>query len=266
MTKLPTISIFAMLAMLAFLTGFGAGEDDTGEGKTVMGFVSQNTLAGCGEIQYLSPEPAAVLPDNFRTVIMGSSSAAGAGASSLSLSWAGQYAAWQQQSNRTTVNLAKGGHTTYHALPEYCQPVESRKQPDIAHNISRVLAEQPDLVLIAYPSNDAALGWAATESVSNIMLLRTLLAEAGVASVVLSAKPRNMSAAAITRLQQFDMLLSQEVKDCVVPLFDILQLDQRLNPALDSGDGVHVNDEGHVLIFNALRDMLTQGRCVVLPE
>ncbi len=225
-----------------------------------------NGMNRCGVTQYTVITLPQALPRAFRTVIMGSSSAAGAGASRSALSWAGQYAAWQQGNGGTTVNLARGGYTTYQGLPEYCQPDESRPQPDEAYNISRVLAERPDLVLISYPSNDAALGWSAQESVGNIRVLRSVLADAGVASVVMSAQPRNISAARTALLLEFDRLLQQQLTDCVVPLYDLLQKNNQLNPEFDAGDGVHLNDKGHALVFDALRQVLVQSNCVSLPE
>ncbi|MBZ9610361.1 SGNH/GDSL hydrolase family protein [Rheinheimera maricola] len=255
------------------VTGCGATDEapdsanvDNPPGVIVTPAPPVNGLTQCGITQYSTPVKPMALPNGFSSVIMGSSSAAGAGASQGSLSWAGQFSAWQQSSGRAVTNIAKGGHTTYQGLAQYCLTADSRPAPDNAHNVSQALALQPDLVIIAYPSNDAALGWSANESVANIMLIRSVLADAGVASVVMSAQPRSLSASRTALLQEFDRLLLQQLPDCVVSLYNALQQDNRLNPQYDAGDGVHLNDQGHAVVFDALREMLTQGDCVSLPE
>ena len=225
-----------------------------------------NSLASCGINQYTATPLAQPLATDFATVVMGSSSAAGAGATKADLSWAGLYASWRQSTGGVTTNIARGGHTTYQALPQYCLVPASRLEPDVAHNVEQALTLQPDLVLISYPSNDAALGWSAQESVGNILVLRSVLADAGVASVVLGAQPRNLSANRSALLQEFDRLLQQQVPQCVVPLYNLLQSNNKLNPLYDSGDGVHLNDAGHAVVFAALQQLLEQGKCVLLPE
>lgn len=255
---LPGIILSASL----LLVGCGSNQDD----DTDIAAPFFNSLAGCGVNHYSELNGVPTLVAGFRTVIMGSSSAAGAGASQPVLSWAGLYSQWLQQGGGDIVNIAKGGHTTYDALPQYCLSAESRRQPDPEHNIDQALAHSPDLVIIAYPSNDAALGWDAVESVGNIMLLRSVLAEAGVPSLVVGAQPRTLTAKQRTQLERFDTLLQQEIKDCYVPVYAALYSNQTLNPALDAGDGVHVNDQGHALIFKAIQQALQQGHCVTLPE
>ena len=249
-----------MLSACFLLAGCDSNQDDNSSGPFF------NSLAGCGISQYSELDGVPELAGGFRTVIMGSSSAAGAGASQPALSWAGLYSQWQQQSGGDTVNIAKGGHTTYHALPEYCQSAPSRRQPDPAHNISQALAQAPDLVIISYPSNDAALGWDARESVGNIMLLRSVLAEEGVPSLVVGAQPRTLDSRALAQLERFDKLLQQSLSGCYVPVYAELYSNRQLSPALDAGDGVHVNDQGHALIFKAIQQTLQQGNCVTLPE
>ena len=254
--KLPGIMLCAGL----LVAGCDSNQDDTTGGPFF------NSLAGCGISQYTELSSVPTLAAGFRTVIMGSSSAAGAGASQPALSWAGLYRQWQLQSGGDTVNIAKGGYTTYDALPDNCQSAQSRRQPDPAHNVSQALAQAPDLVIIAYPSNDAALGWDASESVANILVLRSVLAQAGVPSLVVGAQPRTLTAKPLTQLERFDRLLQQEVKGCYVPVYADLSSNQQLSPALDAGDGVHVNDQGHALIFKAIQQTLQQGHCVTLPE
>lgn len=224
-------------------------------------------LHGCGGgvTAPLEQPPATPLvpqaaPGNW--VVLGSSSAFGAGASS-GQSWAAQLqAAWLAAAVEVK-NLAKPGSVTYEGLPSDGAAVPGRPLPDTAHNVDAALALKPALLLVSYPSNDTAIGFSVEETVQNVLAIQTKALSQKVPVMVLSTQPRTLSPEHLHRLQQIDAALLQKLKECFVPLHaDLAGPNGQLAPAFDSGDGVHPNDAGHSLIFRKIQGVLKTGRCV----
>ena len=162
-------------------------------------------------------------------------------------------------------NIAKGGYTSYHALAGNCVVAGSRPVADPLHNIDKAFELKPDLVFLSYPSNDAVSMFTATETASNLLLVRGQLMQQGVAVVVLSAQPRNTNAAAQAALLELDLLLRPVIGGCFVELHRALVSSSGgLASQFDSGDGVHLNDAGHQVVADAVNQTLNNGRCVEL--
>jgi lysophospholipase L1-like esterase len=94
-------------------------------------------------------------------VILGSSTAAGANASPLSLSWASRYAAHLETvvPGSQVINLAVGGFTTFNVMPTGSIPSppwnSSTYYPAPDNNITAALALDPDLIILNLPTNDS---------------------------------------------------------------------------------------------------------------
>jgi lysophospholipase L1-like esterase len=68
-------------------------------------------------------------------------------------------------------------------------------------------------------------------------------------------------------LLALDRLLKPVLTDCFVDIYAMLAgPDGGLSPTFDSGDGVHLNDAGHALVFNEVKAVLQQKRCVQLNQ
>lgn len=256
--------LLSLVLLSAVLTGC---DSDSKAGSSASSTANQDSssLVSCG-LDLLTGGLAlpVMLPAAPNVSIIGSSSAAGQGASSSDLSWVGLLRKEYQEQAVSISNLARGGYTTYQALSSQCQVHESRRQPDPDHNIDQALALQADLVLMSFPSNDATLGYAAQESVSNVLLMRDHLAAKGVALMVLSSQPRNdVSATAVSRLKAFDEGLQQALGACFVPVYaGLATVDDKLKPEYNSGDGVHLNNAGHLLVFEAVKVRINSNECV----
>ncbi|MEL6593686.1 MAG: SGNH/GDSL hydrolase family protein, partial [Bacteroidota bacterium] len=113
-------------------------------------------------------EPCAGL-QSYKIVVLGSSTAAGAGASTSDSTWVNRYRAHLQaiNSGNQVVNLAQGGYNTYRLMPDGFQPPSGRPQPDSAKNISAAIAENPDAIIVNLPSNDVASGYSVAEQLGN---------------------------------------------------------------------------------------------------
>ncbi|HRY98005.1 MAG TPA: SGNH/GDSL hydrolase family protein [Bacteroidales bacterium] len=188
---------------------------------------------------------------SLRIVVLGSSTAAGAGASTPDSAWVNRYKALLQELNAGNMlyNLAVGGFTTYRIMPDGFQPPANRPLPDTSHNLSAALELQPDAILINLPSNDVASGYSLNEQLSNFDSLATLCHQHGVELWVTTTQPRTFSPAGV--------MLQQAVRDSLLARFGNRAIDLwtgfanaqgTLDSLYNSGDGVHLNDAGHALV------------------
>jgi acyl-CoA thioesterase I len=201
-----------------------------------------------------------VAPGNW--VVMGSSTPAGAGARILS--WV--EAVKEKYSNRSVAvfNIAKGGMTTYEALPTATPLEENRPAPDPAANVDAALANSPKLLIVSYPSNDTVVGFSVDETVQNLLRVRSIAQTGGASVLIVSMQPLStIPAARLALLPEIDARLAAIVGPCFVATREALAApDGTLDPRFDSGDGVHVNDDGHAVIAAAVEAVIDSGACV----
>jgi acyl-CoA thioesterase I len=118
-------------------------------------------------------------------VVMGSSSAAGAGAVPAEYGWAQVLKQELAPQVTSMINLAKGGTLTSDGLSA----------------IDQALDHNPVLLLVSYPSNDTGVGYSIEETVRNILAIRTRALARAVPVIVLSSQPRNdFSAAQLAKM------------------------------------------------------------------
>lgn len=199
-------------------------------------------------------------------VVMGSSTAAGAGAPEgkgwvalLSMAYAGRGA--------QVVNIAKGGTVTYEGLSTASARVSGRPAPDPAINIDQALSRKPVLLIVSYPTNDTALGYSVDETVNNLLAVRSQALAAGVPVVISSTQPRNLNAAQLSQMQTIDQRVAARIGECLVNVHQLLAgADGKLAPLYDSGDGVHPNEAGHRVIATQVQSLLNSDKCIRLSN
>lgn len=193
--------------------------------------------------------------ERLRIVILGSSTAEGAGPSDVNNAWVNRYRAYCREAvdGCEVINLARGGYTTYHILPTGMTTPAERPKPDTGRNITEALALRPDAIIINLPSNDAASGFSVEEQVANYRAI--LDAAPDVPIWTTTTQPRNLPD------DQRQTLIA--MRDSTYTLFGDWAIDfwteialagGRINPDYDSGDAVHLNDEAHRLLFERVRD------------
>ncbi|MCB0543081.1 MAG: SGNH/GDSL hydrolase family protein [Lewinellaceae bacterium] len=194
---------------------------------------------------------------SFRIVVIGSSTAAGTGANPPDSAWVNRYRQWlqTQQTANEVINLALGGYQTWQLLPSNSRAVPARPRPDTARNITRALSLYPDAVIVNLPSNDAAAGYGVDEQMRNFERIVQAADSAGVPIWICTSQPRHFSA---------DKVLSQIVlRKAILDEFGERAIDfwePVASPAglieipYNSGDGIHLNNEGHRLLFERVRD------------
>ncbi|GAB3047510.1 SGNH/GDSL hydrolase family protein [Spirosoma pulveris] len=189
-------------------------------------------------------------------VIIGSSTAAGWGASDYQHAWAGLLT--QQLTNGRVVNLAKGGYTSYHLLPTNAPHPANRPEADTLRNLNAALKEKPTTLLISISSNDLIIGCSVEEIIANFNTIRSKALAAGVAHVIITTPlPRNYSAEVTANLLRQRDLVLKTYGASAINIFDPLANEKNLTKAeLLSGDGIHPNDQGHALLFTIISGYL----------
>ncbi|MGH8496242.1 MAG: GDSL-type esterase/lipase family protein [Gammaproteobacteria bacterium] len=201
--------------------------------------------------------------DLFRVVILGSSTARGAGASAWRNAWARLLNTWLRQNTaeHEVVNLADGGQTTEDVRPDGSSP-----PPNPDRNISRALELDPDIVLINLPSNNVAEGIPIATTISHYQEIVDEAAQQGVPVYMTTTQPRNFTDSAQRHLLQDEAnAVRAQFGTSVIDIYDELTdfgNDLRIKPIYDSGDGTHLNDAGHNYIFETVRDKIEP---LVLP-
>ena len=191
-------------------------------------------------------------------VILGSSTAAGKGASSSTKSWVELMKAKLKKDNKTVyvVNLGEAGFTTYHIMPNG-NGVKNRPQPVLTKNISKALAYKPFLVIINLPTNDVEKAYTDEEILGNYAKLRSKLVSANVNYIFTGTQPRNFSVESKrSRLLSLNEKLAAMDPAHVVDVLKKLSLENfKIKPTFAFTDGIHPNDKGHAVIngyvFNA---------------
>ena len=192
--------------------------------------------------------------DPVRIVVMGSTIARGAGATTRSAGWAGRYARYlrRRRAGDELFVVAAGGSTTFSALPPGTRTRPDRPPVDEAYNIHTALGLKPDAIVLSFTSNDGAYGYPAEETLANLRTIVRTANRAGVEVWVTTTYPRPLEDIALRRLQV-------QVRDAVPATFGDHALDfwtrlaapnATLLPQYDSGDEVHhPNDLGHRIMF-----------------
>ncbi|XOV66484.1 MAG: GDSL-type esterase/lipase family protein [Fluviicola sp.] len=213
--------------------------------------ISLLLLFGLSETS-LGQQNACVWGQDFKIVVLGSSTSAGAGASHPDSAWVNRYRNHLLgiNANNEVVNFGVGGYNTYRIMPTGFVPPAGRPVPDDTKNITAALAENPDAIIINMPSNDVALGFSYAEQMFNLDTIVSIAVQNNVPIWVCTTQPRNFG-------NQAQLDLQWEVKDSIYAYFNPYTIDfwttiatpgYTIDTLYDSGDGVHLNDSGHAIL------------------
>lgn len=191
-------------------------------------------------------------------VVLGSSTAAGAGPQRRDSAWAFRLKKKMKRKNprNRVINLAKGGYTSFHILPNGEVPYNRLDwlKPDSLRNVSRALEFSPDVILLNLPSNDNTLRVPISKQISNLKKI-VAWAESGGAQVwITTTQPINRSAKLCQK--------QKNVCDSIQEIFGGNTLDfwkslasseGRIQEEFSAGDGLHINSKGHEVLFNLVK-------------
>lgn len=215
-------------------------------------------------VEELGPAPAdAADPADLRAVadlrpvartvvVIGSSTAAGVGASAPERSWVGRMKSHAAARCPLTLvkNLGVGGYTTWQGMPVTAQRPAGRPVSEPAHNVEAALAMRPDLVLILFPSNDAANKYSLSETLANHTAMRDAVRAAGVKEMIIGPFPRQFGdttqVSLMTALRDGLPALGAPRYLALWPA--LAKSDTTLKDGYGAGDGIHLSDTGHALL------------------
>jgi acyl-CoA thioesterase-1 len=224
--------------------------------KTFTLFLLLSTLLGCRNSDQIAPQSS-----QFNTVketaqsplvvILGSSTAYGVGASDYKHAWAGLFSTYLNKGK--VINLAKGGNTTYHILPDGDARPNNRPASDTARSITAALVRHPSVLIISMTTNDIANGYSVDEVMENLKKVRAIALANGVKRVIITTSmPRKLNDGATAKwLQQRDRTLATYPSEAV-NFFDPLATASAVFRDDLTADGVHPNDVGHQLLFDQI--------------
>ena len=202
-------------------------------------------------------QDVSVINEKKIIVVVGSSTAEGAKASCMDSSWTGRLSKFIQskQSESQVINLAKSGYTTYHLLPKSFNRLQNRPHSDTLRNIECALKYKPTHVIINLPSNDAAYKYSNEEQLANFKVLMDFFSAEKIQVYLCSPQPRNFKTFEV-RKNQWDLFLQLQILYPSVYIDfwnDFSSKDLTLLDKYNSGDGIHMNDLGHRLMFERVK-------------
>lgn len=189
---------------------------------------------------------------NLHVVVLGSSTAYGEGASSIDKSWVGlltNYVNSLDTSFKVT-NLAKQRITSYHILPTGTNTRNIRPAPDTLINITKAISLKPTLIIINLPSNDIVYKYDPIEQCTNFKII---LESTDIPIYVTTTQPINASKKVNIKLKKLRDNLRNNFYG--IDFWKGLATEyHKLKLEYDSGDGVHLNDKGHNILFERIRE------------
>jgi len=218
------------------------------------------SLASDSTVFDISDSLFSIKPDNgsvIKIVVLGSSTAAGTGPTTVDSAWVWKYREYLFQRNTSTqvTNLAVGGYTTYQIMPDdYVSPA-GRPSRVLGRNITAAVAASPNAIIINLPSNDAAKNYPVSEQVSNYKIVNDIAKKNNIPLWVATPQPRNFSQNQINlQLLMIDSTYSLYGDHTIDFWTGIATASGTINGLYDSGDGIHLNNAGHRILVSRVID------------
>jgi lysophospholipase L1-like esterase len=204
----------------------------------------------------------------FHLVILGSSTAAGNGATDKTKSWVYLYTQYLQgiDSGYIVNDLAVAGTTTYDAQPNDYIPPSNRPHPFRGHNISTAIALHPDAIIINYPTNDAANNYSMQEQENNFRRITQRAVNHHILVWVATPQPRNGFSALQVKHQKmlFDWIMKHYGKKAIDFHTGFATEKDSILAKYSAGDGMHVNNLGHKKLCNrVVKESIPDSLCAV---
>lgn len=190
----------------------------------------------------------------FRIVILGSSTAAGDGVTSLSKAWAYMYSDSLKRIDTGYVvdNLAVAGATTYAMQGDNYVPPTNRPLPMIGHNITEAINLKADAIIINYPTNDAASNFSLIEQENNFIRVTNHAAKYNILVWVATTQPRdNFNSKQVSKQKRlYDWIKSYYGSHAIDFQNGLATSADSILNYYNSGDGVHLNNAAHQKLYN----------------
>jgi hypothetical protein len=192
--------------------------------------------------------------------VIGSSTAAGTGASVPDSNWVNRLVKYYQQLGLTVElhNLAVGGRNCYHGMPSSYTPPPLRDFPQTLENITKALSFSPNVVLVNYPTNNYHF-YSIAEIMDCLQAMKDSANALGKICYITTSQPRQDGS--FPDLPTRTLL--KVIRDSIMNRFGnyaidfwtgIALPDYTINPVYSFGDNIHLNDAGHRELFKRVRN------------
>src|SRR6185312_3135916 len=224
----------------------------------------------CGALLLsLCGTPASAQSRKYVIAVIGSSTAVGTGATPIDSSWVNLTKAYFKGLGDidTIYNIALGGQTTYPGMPTGFVPPAGRPSPDTARNITKALSFNPDVVLVNFPTNDAAADYTLKETMTNLRAIYAAAVAAGKIAFITTSQPRtSLSTSQKQLLKTMRDSVNVEFGNNSLNFYDpIVAADSfNINPIYNF-DGTHVNNAGHRVLFQVVKAKGILSGIIPLP-
>lgn len=217
----------------------------TGKDSVSVTVNSLLTTAWPAQVTPLCPQP-------YKVVIVGSSTAFGTGASPIDSSWARKFTKYLSGQNQQiqVINIATLSLTSWDVSPTGTI-VPSGYTIDTLRNITKALSLNPDVIILNLPSNDVARGITTNDIHTNYLRITSLCDAANVPIWVTTTQPRDA-------LSPAERILQMDLRDWINVTYGnrsidfwstVSNADGTINSVYSAGDGVHLNNYGHHVLF-----------------
>jgi len=203
------------------------------------------------------------IPISRRTIVIGSSIAAGVGATP-----GGGWVNLLQNEFSTDkfTNFGVPGSTTHHFLPTvfYTSNLANRfPLPDTLKNVDAVVKMNPQIVIVSITSNDVALPLPLDIYMNNIKCITDTLEKNNISFLVTSTILRDdfsldRKKKLLVLYKRLQELYNDKFVDIFTPNGDTSTL--QINPVYYSSDKIHPNNEGHRNIYLNIRTLYEKIR------
>ena len=140
-------------------------------------------------------------------------------------------------------------------MPSRFHPPKERPKPSITKNITYALTFHPSALIINLPSNDAAYGYSNSEQLKNYDTVMAIASNHKIPVWIATPQPRNFPIAIINDQINFVILLLIDMEKKVSTSgIHLRTLDGTLDSIYGFGDGIHLNNFGHRIIFEKVVD------------
>ncbi|MDP4254893.1 MAG: T9SS type A sorting domain-containing protein [Bacteroidota bacterium] len=200
-----------------------------------------------------------------RIGLLGSSTTIGNGASNYDSSYAGRLLTYYKSAGiiDTVINMAAMGYDVYQAMPTgYVPPADVTAKmyptdtPDPARNITAMLQQKPDVVIVCFPTNGFDV-LTISEIMTPFQTIYNTCTAAGVQCYITTSQPRTDP-----QFNQASQQFLQVVRDSIlnrfgshaINFYDAVTVPGTTNqmPQYAYYDNIHLNDAGHLALFNVV--------------
>ena len=192
--------------------------------------------------------------------VIGSSTAAGTGASVPDSNWVNRLTHYYQGLGLTinANNFAVGGRNCYQGMPSSYIPPANRDYPQPG-NVTDAMTVHPDVVLVCYPTNNYNF-YSINEIMFCLQTMKDSVNALGKICYITSSQPRQDGSfpdlATRTKLKVIRDSIMNRFGNYAIDFFtDVAVPDSfTIRPEYSAGDGIHLNDAGHRVLFRQVRN------------